>query len=299
MVALISFKSLASGGSISNPIQSHNLIEALENKVWWGQMNWNNPESSKLFDSGGWGNYRGESLEEAKILKAGNVVIDGVPSTVQLLSKNNIKANSLYQINIYNDGYCSKLLNWTKGVIGSPARQIDLSYQIIGATMAVDKSYQWDIDNQTRATLHCAGLVPESSRERGQDSNVALLAITSIDNQDRIKPIIYLSCKIKPKDQVSDPKKVEETNLQFVVSESAKKIMNLKYEPIANDVFMSDNFISFNFFASKGRTIKTEINRVSGEYSGILQINDPSNRLLNKMHLVGRCEGVKRLEPKF
>lgn len=299
MVALISFKSLASGGSISNPIQSHNLIEALENKVWWGQMNWNNPESSKLFDSGGWSNYRGESLEEAKILKAGNVVIDGVPSTVRLLSKNNIKANSLYQINIYNDGYCSKLLNWTKGVIGSPARQIDLSYQIIGATLAVDKSYQWDIDNQTRATLHCAGSVPESSRERGQDSNVALLAITSIDNQDRIKPIIYLSCKIKPKDQISDPKKVEEANLQFVVSESAKKIMNLKYEPIANDVFMSDNFISFNFFASKGRTIKTEINRVSGEYSGILQINDPSNRLLNKMHLVGRCEGVKRLEPKF
>lgn len=275
---------------------SSQIIETIGKKAFWGQIDWKNPETSNLFSASEWKEYSGDSIPPVRILKRANLETDGFNATINLSKSIDSSSRAFYQIQIYGgNSSCASLLDWAESVFSAPNRKLDTSYRTFSGAMVIDKKFQWDIESRSRVKLTCAGLTPESGKN---NSDFGILEFTSTQNQEQIKPLIYLNCKIREKEKVGFSNKAsEEMNMQFVISEDSKRIMNQKFEPTAGDVVITDRLIEFNFWGAKGRTIETQINRLNGDYRGV--IHNGKNEAIFKLNLAGKCERTSPTGQKF
>lgn len=277
----------------SNQSQSNQIQVLASNKSTWVNFDWNNPVQERLFKANGLELSNATTSSGTKILKKGNIQIRDVYSEISFTEKKDSKNRSQYKFLIYNKGFCDQLESWAQEAFGVPANKIDASYVILGNAKAVDRIYQWNLGNKTVATLECAGLLSDDAAKDGKTAQISMLTFSDPQDQKRLTPLIYLNCKIRPKENQKSSAKTEETSIEFVINEFNGKVMNKKFEPVANGVEITSSLIKFNFLGSKNRIVKTEINRSNGSYTGLIEHLQSTQEKLN---LTGQCDAIKQTQ---
>jgi len=292
----------------ANPskLESGDIGTILGNKKLLEKINWGEPTSSEIFKNRDWKNFDGESNPNTKILKKSNFVFENIEYEVRLINVGLNSTSSWYQITVFQrqpeHSNCQSAIHWLSRTLGPSDKNQDISYNMTsdGAsgsfTRATDITQQWNIQKNTRVTLSCAGLTAKD-RSNGEHMQVVNIVFSSQNNQDRIKDLIHLECRIGLKESGNNPKKSEDVSREFVISENAKKVMNAEYEPVANNVEIGSKEIKFDLWASKNRIIRSEINRATGAFSGRLLL-DNSDTLGRPVTLVGSCD-KKQFKNKF
>jgi hypothetical protein len=298
MVCLSALSTVAISQPINTPNQINRVSELIREKSTWANFDWKKPEDSKLVKANGWDSDGYEKKSDKpesnlKIVKRADIQIEDVWSEINYSERKDSQYRNYSVFVIYNSGFCNQLESWAQKVFGSPSIKIDTSYTLMDGLRAVNRDYQWNIGQKTTAILNCAGLLNADAVRDGKSSLISVLTITAYQDQRHLKQLIYLDCKVKQKAVQQASKNQDETLLQLVINENNNRVMNRMFEPIASDVELSTTFIKFNFLGSKNRKIKTEIDRLSGSYTGVLQIEDANNQNLKSVNLVGRCEATK------
>lgn len=292
----------------ANPskIEGGDIGTILGNKKLLEKINWSDPSSSELFKSRDWKNYDGESNPNTKILKKSNFVFENIEYEVNFINVGINSASPWYQITAFQKqpehSNCQSAIHWLGKTLGPPDKTQDISYNLTSDratgsfTRATDITQQWNVQKNTRVTLSCAGLTAKH-RSNGEHMQVVNIVFSSQNNQDRIKDLIHLVCRIGLKESDNNPKKSEDVSREFVISENAKKVMNAEYEPVANNVEIGSKEIKFDLWANKNRIIRSEINRATGAFSGKLLL-DNSDTLGRPVTLAGSCD-KKQFKNKF
>lgn len=292
----------------SQPTKSSNELrrvsELISEKSTWENFDWKKPETSMLLNSKGWDEGELEKSPSTpqsnlKLLKRAYIQIGNIQSEIEYQEAKDSQYRSYPLFLLYNSGFCNQLETWGQKTFGTPSAKIDTSYNLLDGLRAVNRDYQWNIGNKTIATLNCVGFVDADSVKDGKSALVSLLKITAYQNQKLLKPLIYLDCKIRQKESQQASKRGEEIQLELIINENHNRVLNREFMPIAGEVELSPSSIKFNFWGSKNRKIKTEINRLDGSYRGTLQVSDANQQNLQDINLVGRCEAIKSQKAIF